>query len=100
MSDFREEFLLHVENEQICGEHAFAYVQLLCEAVPPATRRVVLSLRGAEELDSLGVAALIRMRAQLGRQGCAIRLQTLPDSVADQLKKIGLRDLFANAPVS
>lgn len=89
-----EEFRLHVHKEQVCGEHAFTHVQFLCETVPKGTRRVVVSMRDVDALDSQGVAALIRLHAEMQRRGCGLELIEVRGAVASQLGEIGLDDLF------
>ena len=97
MSYNREEFRLHIEQNQVCGEHAFSHVKFLCEAVPKGTRRVVISMRDVDEIDSQGVAALIRMHAEMQQRGCGVRLAEVRSSVRSRLGEIGLGELFAVA---
>ncbi len=100
MSYSNDEFRLHVHKEQVCGVHAFTHVQFLCETVPEGTRRIVISMRDVDHLDSQGVAALIRMHAEMRRRGCDVELAEVRASVASQLGEIGLDDLFIVAAAS
>jgi SulP family sulfate permease len=68
---------------------AVGKVEALSEALPPATRAVVLEMHQLVSMDTSGVDALEQLQRTLARQGVALHLCALNAQPLDLLQRAG-----------
>jgi anti-anti-sigma regulatory factor len=92
--------VLHARGETsptcggLVGDTAFALVQGLRRLPWERIQSLTLSLRGIDQIDASGIAALVRLHSQLATSGRRLRLCHVSAPVAADLERVDLTSVL------